>query len=1143
MYKIYTNILCWPQRRIPKILLIMKLTTVLLFAVIMQVSATGFAQKVTLKQSNLSLKQLFKEIRKQTGYDVLYQPDKVNTAATIDANFKDTPLDEVLTQSLQGQPLEYTIKDKTVVIKPKGDSFFDNLRDKAAKLLALPADITGTVIDSLGQPLVGASVSLKETKFNTLTDNKGNFTFSSVPQGKCTLIITYIGYAKVERNIETEGKELNLRLILHMSSSSLDQVQIIAYGSDTRRFSVGSVSTVSAEDIARQPVSNVLLALEGQAPGLAVNAISGVPGSNVLVQIRGQNTLRSDPNNGFKPYDQPLIIIDGVPFAQNNSKISQLSSLATATSISGGISQPTGMSPFNNINPQDIESISILKDADATSIYGTQGSNGVILITTKKGKPGKTTVNVNVNTQFNSNARPVQLLNTQQYIQFRKDAFAADGKTPTKSNARDLFIFDQNKYTDWEKIINGKTSNNTDVHANISGGSVNNTFLVSTGYTRSNYNFPGSFADQRLTLHSALHNTSADKRFTLDLITDYGYDQNNSPGFGGSQKVLLPPNIPDLLDAAGNLVWSYQGVNLSSYQFYSYLKQPTNLQNYNLNGSLYLSYKVLTGLAVGANLGYNRNTTSEHSENPAASQSPSNPYVYATFANSAYQAINIEPQINYTKTIGKGVLSALLGSTYKKNIGNSNNIQGYGYSNDNLLGSIAGAATIYAYDNSNVYKYSALFARLKYIYDQKYIIDLTGRRDGSSNFGPGHQFGNFGSLGAGWIFSEEGAFKKALPFISYAKLSGSYGTTGSDGIQAYQYQALWQPITYIPAFQGVTPNAPGNLYNPDYSWALKKSLNVALDFGFFNNRLLLNATYYRSREGNQLVGYQLPIQTGFSSVLGNLNATVQNKGFEFSATSTNFKTKNFSWTTNFNISFNRNKLLSFPNLASSTYSSEYVIGQPTSIIFGYRYKDVNPTTGLFEFYNKDGGLTSKPNYGLVANGGDQVPIANMEVKYMGGFGNNFSYKHFSLYVFCQFSSQTAPTYLAKVYSNSPPGLSLANNPLAMLNNYWKNPGDNAMLQRLSSGFSSVGFTSAVDFSQSSGVYDDDIYLRLKTVALSYALPDALLKKVHIQGGRIYVNAQNLLTVTDYKVGDPEAFGDYTSFPLQRTIAFGLNLNF
>jgi len=1131
----------------------MKLTALMLFLAFMQVSASTLAQKVTLSERNASLTTIFEQIRNQTGYDFAYTTATIQVAKPVTINVKNMELTQVLKLIFNDQPLDYEIDNKSVEVSLKEPSFLESLKDKAARLLALPAHIHGRVIDSLGQPLSGANVSLnlKGASYVATTDNKGEFDFPDIPPNRYTLIVTYIGYSRIERIIQVNSREILLSLVMHNLSSALDQIQVIGYGAESRRFSVGSVATVTAEQIEKQPVTNPLLALEGQVPGLAVTAMNGVPGATTLVQLRGQNTLATT-NLNFKPYDQPYFIVDGVPFASQNANVSQLANLALAQEFSGGLSQSTGIGAFNDINPNDIESITILKDADATSIYGTKGANGVILITTKKGKAGKTTFDLNINSQFNEVARPIQLLNTQQYLQLRREAFAQDGITPNNNPndysgayAPDLTIYDQNKYTNWQKVIQGNSTNNTDIHASVSGGGPNNTFIVSGGYTRSDYNYPGSFADQRYTLHSAITSTSVNKRFSLQLITDYAYDQNNSAGFGGSQDVLLPPNAPDEIDGNGNLIWSYKGVPVYS-NFYATLKQPSNLQTFNFNSSLNLNYEIIKGLKIGVSMGYSRNTGTEHSIDPLASQDPS-PYgntISAAFGNTSAQDINIEPQINYNRTIGKGVLTALIGGTYEKNTTDNYQNEAYGYSNDAFLNSINGASTQQPYDLAELTKYVAFFGRLKYVYDQKYILEFSGRRDGSSNFGPGNQFGSFGSAGAGWIFSEEKAFKEALPFISYGKLSGSYGTTGSDASLGYQFQALYGPYPYgnTTPFQGIKQNIPINLYNPDFKWATKKSLNLALDFGFFNNRLLLNATYYRDREGDQLVEYPLAAQAGFGTVFENQPADIQNKGWEFTATSTNIKSQNFTWTTSFNISFNRNKLLAFPNLAASSYAQQYVIGQPTSVVFGYRYKDVNPTTGEFEYYAANGTVTSHPNYGLAATGGDQVIIGNRETNYMGGFGNTFTYKRLSLYVFCQFSSGTQPNALSAIYSN-PPGEEY-NLPTYVLGKYWTGPGDtHATLQRLASSYNSQYLGGAYDFSQSSGAYTNDTYLRVKTAALSYALPEAWVKKVNIKNASLFINAQNLFTITNYKFSDPEQPGNFTSFPLQRIVAFGLNLKF
>jgi len=281
-----------------------------------------------------------------------------------------------------------------------------------------------------------------------------------------------------------------------------------------------------------------------------------------------------------------------------------------------------------------------------------------------------------------------------------------------------------------------------------------------------------------------------------------------------------------------------------------------------------------------------------------------------------------------------------------------------------------------------------------------------------------------------------------------------------------------------------------NLFNPDYSWALKKTLNTSLDLGFFNDRILINTTYYRGRTGNQLGTYTLPSQVGLLSVIENLPAVIENSGWEFSLNSTNIKTKSFNWTTNFNISFNNNKLVDFPELATSAYRTRYVIGQPTSVVFGYAFKGLNTTTGLFEYFTRDGTTTNSPRAALPAEGGDFTVINDGQVKYSGGLGNNFSYKNFSFSFFIQFSSRIAPNYLQTLYSQTTylPGFGMNNLPVEALD-YWKKPGDATALQKLSGSLLSSSFASANAFGNSSGAYSDATYARLKTVSLSYSLPD------------------------------------------------------
>jgi len=1142
MYKFYIRKLGVPERLYHKIWLIMRLTTVILIASLIQVSAATFAQRITLNQRNMPLESVFKEIRKQSGYDFFYDGKAIKPNQRVNISVTDVSVEDALQSVLKDLPYTYEISDNRITIRKKEEpSFLGRLADRlAANLIG----VRGRVIDTDGNALSGANVIDVAGRKGVSTDENGLFYLQDVEENTI-ITFSYIGYTT-----KTIKARANMGdIVLQIASSKLDAVQVIGYGTATRRFSVGATATVTADEIEKQSVSNMLLTLQGRVPGLVVTPNGGAPGASVRVQIRGQNTLQNNLN-AFAPYDQPLFIIDGVPFAPQNSKINVLNTFGSRDpgANTSTLTESDGFSAFSSINPANIESITILKDADATSIYGSQGSNGVILITTKRGRAGKTDFAAKVERGVNFVARPLEMLNTGQYLELRREAIRND-QIPddwiTPMMFPDLTVFDQAKYTNWYKQFYDRTSNNTVANASVSGGSQATSFRISGGYSKANYNFPGNFADELYSFHSSVQHNAFGDRLNVEFGTDYSYEKNNTSGSPNvSQAFTLAPNVPDLLDSQGNLVWKYGDTWLSAFQQYAYLKQAAKLQNYNLNTHFKLGYKILKGLKFSTNIGYSRVGVNQDSNTPLASLTPQ--YAgqsRAIFVKSAFETLNVEPQIDYQFSTAKGRFTALLGGTYKKNINSSSALIGYDYATDALLGSINGAGTTSASDDASQYKYAAVFGRLGYIYKDRYIISLTGRRDGSSNFGPNRQFGNFGSVGLGWIFSEEGNFKKALPFISYAKLSGNYGTSGSDGVAPYQFQSYWSPVTGVNPFQGARPFVPGNLYNPEYSWALKKTLNLGMDIGIAEDVLLLNATWYTSRSNNQLSNYVLPAQTGFSSVLRNFDAEVENTGLEFSLNSTNVKSKFFRWSTNFNISLNRNKLLAFPGLANSPYAYVYTVGKSVNTVQGFNYKGVNPTTGLFEFYKSNGELTSTPTSELAEKGGDIVPIADLQPKFIGGLGNTFTYKNITLTTFFQFAKQMSLNYKYALYnpSGALPG-GLINLPIQALE-HWRKEGDISDLQRVSTGFDFQPMLAAQAFSQSSGVYSDASYIRLKTVSLEYRLPERLSKKAGLKNLKVFVNAQNLLTITGYKVGDPEKAGNLYGFPLQRTVTGGLSFNF
>lgn len=1093
----------------------------------MQVSASTLAQKITLSVKNTSLSKVFKEINAQSNVDFFISSKLLKQNENITLEVKDMELVKVLDLLFKDKPLSYVIEDKFVVVTETKQSSPINLGSKASYPY-----ITGRVIDGEGKSVTGATISIKGTVLSVGSDTDGRFSIKNV-NDNAVLVISHIGF----KTKEIAAKEKMGDIILEAIVSPLDEVHVIAYGNESRRLSVGAVNAISASDIENQPVTNPLMALEGLVPGLNITPSSGAPGAAIRVQVRGQNSL-SQSGFGNKPYDQPLFIIDGVPAAAQNININALNAFGGGDGSDGNFG---GISPFNSLNPADIESITVLKDVSSTSIYGTQGANGVILITTKKGKAGKAQVRATFNTSFNSPTREIKLLNLQQYLDYRRESAKNDGVDLSKASPfayPDLLLFDQNKNTDWEKYYLGKNTTNTDAHVSLSGGSEKTAFIISTGYTNSQYNFPGNFVDKRLTLHSNLTYAAPDKRFNISFGSDFSYEKNNSAATTSLiQAILTPPNFPDLYNAAGNPNWNYKGYNTSQFvQYAASLKQPSILTSYNMINSLALSYRIVSDFKFNLNLGYNRIASDEDQRLPASTINPRLGAIStANFTKNTFETLNIEPQLNYQHNFGLGVFSALLGGTYKNNNISQLQLNGSGFSDEALLGSIASAATIQATDSYNPYKYVGAFARLGYTYNMKYIIQLSGRRDGSSNFGPGRQFANFVSVGLGWIFSEENFFKNGLPFISYGKLSASYGTAGTDVTNPYQYQQLFAGNSDLQNFQGTRPLYVQNLYNPNYGWDTKKSTNLGLDLGFFKDRILLNVNYYQDRIGNQLVNYTLPSQTGFNSVLSNFAAVVQNKGLELNLTSKNITGNNFFWTTNFNISANRNKLIAFPGLEQSSYAAIYTLGESVNTVKGYGLAGVNPQTGFYQFYKSDGSITDYPNYGSPAFGGDFRTIANTDPKFIGGLGNTISYKQFSLYVQFQFQQKQQANYLRSLYLNARPG-TLSNEPVEILD-HWKKPGDNSAVQRLTKDFN----LPAYYFTTSSGAYSDGSYIRLRTAAISYILPTRICKKLGIADGKFYVSGQNLFLLTHFKVGDPE-LADIFSFPIQRTLNLGLNVN-
>ncbi|HEY8658958.1 MAG TPA: SusC/RagA family TonB-linked outer membrane protein, partial [Hanamia sp.] len=970
-------------------------------------------------------------------------------------------------------------------------------------------------------PLAGVTVKLKSGKAAAFTNVKGEYKISYNAL-EDTLQFSYVGYKTFEATVDKIPFVVALKVLV----KSLDETIIVAYGNTTRRYNTGNITKITSEDISSQPVSNVLAALEGRVPGMVISQTSGVPGSSFNVQIRGQSAL----DLAYSKND-PLFIIDGVPFEQGNAPTNQINSAANnPTSISSG-----GLSPLNAISPSEIESVEVLKDADATSIYGSRGANGVIIITTKKGKKGETKFSINANAGFSKIGRSLNMLNTQQYVQMRREAFANDGYTVSSNSsdpgyAPDITLWDTTRYTDFKKLLIGNTAQTNDVQASVSGGNASTQFFIGGGYHKETTVYPGNFSDGIASSHFNINHSSANKKFNIFLSGMYSSDKNIMPGTDLTRYINLPPNFK-LYDSTGKLSWQDNGIVYSTIgngdiiNPLSLLEEQYSSLNENLLANMQLSYKLFNGLVLKTSLGYNTFRSDETTTRPTAAIDPnSGELPSSAFANSNTRNWIIEPQLEYTRTTVNDRLNILLGNTFQDKTGKTSSVYGNNYSSDLLLNSIAAAGNITASNNFVQYRYVAFFGRVNYNLHDKYIVNLSARRDGSSRFAPDKQWANFGAIGMAWLFSEEPFVKRNLSFLSFGKLRGSYGLTGNDQIGDYKFLNLWSNTNNT--YNGLSGLYPRSLYNPDYNWEINKKFEAAVELGFLNDAILLSASYYNNRCNNQLINYSLPNQTGFFNVVKNFPGLVSNTGIELVITTRNIHSKELNWTISFNITIPRNKLLAFPGLSSSSYASRYVVGKPLSVIRAFKYTGVDPQTGLYTFEDM--------NHDGVIYDGDYQYFGNTDPKFYGGIQNNISFRQFDLGFFFEFRKQTGLSYLRQLY-NTPPGW-IYNQPEIVMNR-WQKPGDVTNIQEFTSGYSNA-YTAISALSLSNANYTDASFIRLKNISLSYRLPVPWLQRYHISNCRFYIEAQNLFIISNYIGADPESQNFYVLPPL-RSIVWGI----
>ena len=1096
----YSKSLHRPRAGMEKILLVMRLIIVLLTTAILQVSASSYGQSVTLKRESASLVNVFTEIRKQTGYDFFYSDKMMASAKPISINLKQVNLEEALDIIFENQALQYELKDKTVIIKEKTPSFLDNI---IARITAI--DVRGRILDSeTNEPLSGATVSVQgKPGKSTMTNAEGEFFLQDVEEG-AIILISFVGY----RSFYLPAAKMMGTIKMEMGSSDLQEVTINkGYYTTTQRLNTGSVSKVTAEVIGRQPVNDPLLALQGRVPGLYIEQTSGIPGSFVSkILLRGKNSIA----NG----NDPLFIVDGNPVP---------SQTMTNSTTGGGISR---LSPFTSINPKDIESIEVLKDADATALYGTRGANGVVLITTKRGLSGKTIFDLDVYRGITRATKLPKFANTEQYMQIRKEAFKNDGVSYGLNDYDVNNTWDQNRYTDWGKKFLGGKSDLTNLQAGISGGNERTQFRISGNLNTEDSIFPGDYLNKTGSGIFNFNHNAFNQKLSLSFNGRYSKNKSVIPSVKDPAYYLtIAPNAPDIYNEFGDLNWENETWDNPLADLKSLARANTTSLSSNLN----IKYELFPGFDFSSHFGYSTMGMDQSIIIPSSSLTPSQAAISSnrsnTLANTDLMTWIVEPQFSFKKPIGKGELEAFLGTSFQERLNGSGGITGSDFPTDQQIENINRAVKIILIPYAEVkYRQISSRVRLAYNWNKKYLINFTGSREGSTRFGVGSQFGNFGAIGAAWIFSEESFFRNNLSFLSFGKLRGSYGVTGNDQLGDYEFLSTYQSIyTGQPRYLDSDGIEPSRIANPYFGWEHVKKLELAAELSFFEDKINAILNYYRNISDNQLVRFGLPDITGFTSIRANLPAIVQNTGVELQLNTTNLKGRYFQWTSTFNLTFPRNKLVAYPDIEKSAYINTYMVGMPLFVSKRYNYSGIDPQTGIYKFkdINEDGTINSTFDREFVENGLQ---------RYYGGFQNGFTYKGFNLDVFFQFAKKTA--------SILPTAAGFMNNfPIENLNR-WKNPGDDALLQKTTRGnFQTV--TAFSNYLASDAVIRDFLYARLKNVAFSYTLNDSFTKKM-VHRARLYLQCQNLFTITNLRGPDPEIETYYSMPPLQ-AITLGIQI--
>lgn len=991
-------------------------------------------------------------------------------------------------------------------------------------------EISGKVMDAKQEtPLAGVSVVVKGTSLGTVTTADGTYKLN-VSDKATTLVFSYLGFNSKEVTIN--GSLINASLE-DAQSQSLDEIVVVGYGTKIKKDLTGNIAKVKGSDIQNMPVTNFNQALQGRAAGVFVEANNGKVGEGVKILIRGSGSISAS--------NSPLYVIDGVPI--NNS------------SYSGN--------PIADINFNDVESFDILKDASAAAIYGSRAANGVVLITTKKGKAGKT--NFQVNTQYGTN-KPTHLrgfLDAGEYVSLLREAAinsdiiegvdpldpaqypgswlqSAERRLTRYSGWSDWQTLETN--TNWEKLAFNDKARTSAIDISASGGNDKTKFYLSASYNNQDGILIGNRFKRLSTRINLDHNVNEKFKvgFNLSLSqTSAGRVPIDNEFSTPMQIVALSPVTP-VRDLDGNLYNS--PTTTYSNPYVDFANGKFNSLIYRNIGNIFGQYNILPSLFFRTELGADI-------QNQNDDQFYGFSTTYGTGSNGYgesdwYRSLdyNINNYFNFKKSLSDvHDVDAVLGMSYQHYNSEYANVYGEQFPVEDLQ-KLASAALIKGgtsvATNSSFLSY---FGRANYKFNDKYLLTFSGRLDGSSVFGNDRRYGFFPAFSAGWILSEEGFLENSNLF-SFLKLRGSWGLTGNaDGFGDFAHLGLWGGSSY----NGISGLSPTQLANRELRWEKSNQVDIGLDFGLFNNRISGEIDVYNRKTKDLIYNVPVPGNSGFTTQTVNIGS-MENKGIEFVINSENVSNKTFRWTSNLNVSLNKNKIVKLDGEQTSVpgndgrYMNSLIVGESIGVFYGPKYAGVDPANGDALYYLEDGKTTTN-DYNLA---GDFI-VGNPNPKVIAGLGNTLSFKGVELSFLFQgvFGNQVM---------NGAGGFMSASfdwydNQTREQLQRWQNPGDITDVPQLRLAYGN-GISASSRY-----VYDAD-YIRLKNVTLAYNLPATILRKLKISTAKVYMTGVNLLTFTDYPGWDPEVNTDYRagnrnqgsdfySAPQIKNISVGLNIGF